>query len=109
MSRKRKEAPSISSLMSVIRATVDTPDGIEFPGAHGFPDPVCSRRVRQPAATGIGIGRKPLRRRAPRIGVAGGKGVGIIFKKGRLYKKVAENELLEVFLKELDAMAAEKK
>jgi len=43
------------------------------------------------------------------IGVAGGKGVGIIFKKGRLYKKVAENELLEVFLKELDAMAAEKK
>ena len=42
------------------------------------------------------------------IGVAGGKGVGIIFKKGRLYKKVAENELLDVFLKELDAMAQEK-
>jgi (E)-4-hydroxy-3-methylbut-2-enyl-diphosphate synthase len=43
------------------------------------------------------------------IGVAGGKGVGIIFKKGRLYKKVAENELLPVFLKELDTMAREKK
>jgi (E)-4-hydroxy-3-methylbut-2-enyl-diphosphate synthase len=43
------------------------------------------------------------------IGVAGGKGVGIIFKKGRLYRKVAENELLEVFLKELDTMAEEKK
>ena len=43
------------------------------------------------------------------IGVAGGKGVGIIFKKGKLYKKVAENELLEVFLKELDALAEEKK
>jgi len=43
------------------------------------------------------------------IGVAGGKGVGIIFKKGKLYKKVAENELLEVFLKELDRMAEEKK
>ena len=42
------------------------------------------------------------------IGVAGGKGVGIIFKKGKLYKKVAENELLEVFLKELDTMAEEK-
>ncbi len=42
------------------------------------------------------------------IGVAGGKGVGIIFKKGKLYKKVAENELLEVFLKELDDMAGEK-
>ena len=43
------------------------------------------------------------------IGVAGGKGVGIIFRKGRLYKKVAENELLPVFLKELDTMAREKK
>ncbi|MGW8288020.1 MAG: flavodoxin-dependent (E)-4-hydroxy-3-methylbut-2-enyl-diphosphate synthase [Desulfobulbales bacterium] len=43
------------------------------------------------------------------IGVAGGKGVGIIFKKGKLYKKVAENELLEVFLKELDRMTEEKK
>ena len=42
------------------------------------------------------------------IGVAGGKGVGIIFKKGKLYKKVAENELLEVFLKEIDTMAEEK-
>ena len=43
------------------------------------------------------------------IGVAGGKGVGIIFKKGKLYKKVAENELLRVFLNELDAMAEENK
>jgi (E)-4-hydroxy-3-methylbut-2-enyl-diphosphate synthase len=43
------------------------------------------------------------------IGVAGGKGVGIIFKKGKLYKKVSENELLEVFLKELTIMAGEKK
>ena len=43
------------------------------------------------------------------IGVAGGKGVGIIFKKGKLYKKVDENKLLDVFLEELDAMAAEKK
>jgi (E)-4-hydroxy-3-methylbut-2-enyl-diphosphate synthase len=42
------------------------------------------------------------------IGVAGGKGVGIIFKKGKLYKKVAESDLLEVFLKELDTMAEEK-
>jgi (E)-4-hydroxy-3-methylbut-2-enyl-diphosphate synthase len=43
------------------------------------------------------------------IGVAGGKGVGIIFKKGKLYKKVAENQLLEVFLKELDTIVEEKK
>jgi (E)-4-hydroxy-3-methylbut-2-enyl-diphosphate synthase len=38
------------------------------------------------------------------IGLAGGNGVGIIFKKGVLYKKVPEAELFEVFIKELDAM-----
>ena len=43
------------------------------------------------------------------IGVAGGKGVGIIFKKGKLFKKVSENKLLEVFLKELTLMAGAKK
>jgi (E)-4-hydroxy-3-methylbut-2-enyl-diphosphate synthase len=43
------------------------------------------------------------------IGIAGGKGVGIIFKKGKLYKKVAEKELLEVFLKEVETLAEEKK
>ncbi len=35
------------------------------------------------------------------IGVAGGHGVGIIFKKGKLYKKVAEDDLLNVFMAEL--------
>jgi len=47
------------------------------------------------------------RERRAVLDVAGGKGVGIIFKKGKLFKKVAENELLEVFLKELDTMAGE--
>ncbi len=41
------------------------------------------------------------------IGVAGGRGVGIIFKKGRIFKKVTEQELLPVFLDELRAMEAE--
>jgi (E)-4-hydroxy-3-methylbut-2-enyl-diphosphate synthase len=36
------------------------------------------------------------------IGVAGGHGVGIIFKKGKLYKKVQEADLMKVFLEELD-------
>ena len=40
------------------------------------------------------------------IGLAGGNGLGIIFKKGKLFKKVPENELFDVFTKELDAMAA---
>ena len=41
------------------------------------------------------------------IGLAGGNGVGIIFKKGTLYKKVPEAELFEVFIRELDAMSKE--
>lgn len=43
------------------------------------------------------------------IGLAGGKGVGIIFKKGKLFRKVPEQELLTSFLTELDKVATEKK
>lgn len=42
------------------------------------------------------------------IGVAGGNGVGIIFKKGKIFKKVPEAELLAVFLAEIDKMTREK-
>lgn len=38
------------------------------------------------------------------IGVAGGIGVGIIFKKGEIWKKVPEAELLDVFMEELKKM-----
>ncbi len=38
------------------------------------------------------------------IGVAGGKGVGILFKKGKMYKKVKEDELIPVFLQELEEL-----
>ena len=38
------------------------------------------------------------------LGLAGGDGVGIIFKKGKLYKKVPEAELYEVFIAELNKM-----
>lgn len=43
------------------------------------------------------------------LGLAGGHGVGIIFKKGEVLRKVPEAELLEVFIAELDKMVAEKK
>ncbi len=43
------------------------------------------------------------------IGIAGGKGVGIIFRKGKLHRKVAEKDLLKVFLEELDSLAEETK
>ena len=41
------------------------------------------------------------------IGVAGGIGVGIIFKKGEIWKKVPEAELLDVFMDELRKMELE--
>jgi (E)-4-hydroxy-3-methylbut-2-enyl-diphosphate synthase len=38
------------------------------------------------------------------LGLAGGNGVGIIFKKGKLFKKVPENQLFDVFIEELNKM-----
>nr|MBF0221243.1 flavodoxin-dependent (E)-4-hydroxy-3-methylbut-2-enyl-diphosphate synthase [Desulfobulbaceae bacterium] len=38
------------------------------------------------------------------LGLAGGNGVGIIFKKGKLYKKVPEAELFDVFVAELNLL-----
>ena len=43
------------------------------------------------------------------IGVAGGRGVGIIFKKGEIWKKVREEELMEVFIGELKKMEEEER
>lgn len=38
------------------------------------------------------------------LGLAGGNGVGIIFKKGKLYKKVPEADLFDVFVAELNVL-----
>ena len=38
------------------------------------------------------------------IGIAGGKGEGLIFKKGEIIKKVNENELLAALLEEIDRL-----
>jgi (E)-4-hydroxy-3-methylbut-2-enyl-diphosphate synthase len=42
------------------------------------------------------------------IGIAGGHGTGIIFKKGELWKKLPEEELLPTFLVELEKMEKER-
>lgn len=38
------------------------------------------------------------------LGLAGGNGMGIIFKKGKLYKKVPEEQLFDVFVEELQKL-----
>lgn len=42
------------------------------------------------------------------LGLAGGHGVGIIFKKGEIYQKVPEHQLFEVFVAELAKMSKKK-
>jgi len=41
------------------------------------------------------------------LGLAGGHGVGILFKKGKLFRKVPEDQLFAVFAEELDRMEQE--
>lgn len=38
------------------------------------------------------------------IGIAGGDGCGLIFKKGEILRKVPENELLNELMKEIDKL-----
>ena len=50
----------------------------------------------------------PAEARHADIGVTGGRGTGVIFRKGKLYKTVPQAELLTVLLAEIDQIAAEK-
>jgi (E)-4-hydroxy-3-methylbut-2-enyl-diphosphate synthase len=43
------------------------------------------------------------------IGIAGGRGFGMLFQKGVASKRIAENEFIPVLLEEIDNMLAEKK
>ena len=38
------------------------------------------------------------------IGIAGGDGCGLLFKKGEILRKVPENELLDELMKEIDKL-----
>lgn len=49
----------------------------------------------------------PAEARHADIGVTGGRGKGVIFKKGKLWKTVPQAELLPVLLAEIDSVAAE--
>ncbi len=39
------------------------------------------------------------------IGIAGGKGVGVLFKRGKIIRKVKEADFVPVLLKEIQEMA----
>ena len=42
------------------------------------------------------------------IGIAGGRGVGMLFKKGKILKKISEEEFVPVLMKEIRKMASER-
>lgn len=50
----------------------------------------------------------PAEARHADIGVTGGRGKGVIFRKGQLYRTVPQAELLPVLLAEIDAIAADR-
>jgi (E)-4-hydroxy-3-methylbut-2-enyl-diphosphate synthase len=42
------------------------------------------------------------------IGIAGGRGMGVLFKKGKIVQKIKESEFVDVLLKEIQIMSAER-
>jgi (E)-4-hydroxy-3-methylbut-2-enyl-diphosphate synthase len=42
------------------------------------------------------------------IGIAGGKGVGVLFKKGKVVRKLKEEDFVSVLLNEIQRMVQEK-
>jgi (E)-4-hydroxy-3-methylbut-2-enyl-diphosphate synthase len=43
------------------------------------------------------------------VGIAGGKGVGLLFKHGQIIQKFSEAELADVLVKEVEALCGQKK
>jgi (E)-4-hydroxy-3-methylbut-2-enyl-diphosphate synthase len=50
----------------------------------------------------------PGEARGADIGVAGGKGIGIIFKKGEVIRKVPENQIVTALMEEVEKLVVEK-
>lgn len=50
----------------------------------------------------------PGEARAADLGVAGGKGIGLIFKKGEIIRKVPEAQIVDALMEEVEKFAAEK-
>ena len=51
----------------------------------------------------------PGEARAADLGVAGGKGIGLIFKRGQVIRKVPETDIVDALMEEVKKFAAEKK
>jgi (E)-4-hydroxy-3-methylbut-2-enyl-diphosphate synthase len=50
----------------------------------------------------------PGEARAADLGVAGGKGIGLIFRKGDVIRKVPESQIVDALMEEVERLVAEK-
>jgi (E)-4-hydroxy-3-methylbut-2-enyl-diphosphate synthase len=50
----------------------------------------------------------PGEARAADLGVAGGKGIGLIFKRGQVIRKVPEAQIVDALMEEVEKFTAEK-
>jgi len=100
--RIRERGPELISCPTCGRTRIDL-----FPLAEEVERHLQKMTTRLKVAVMGCVVNGPGEAREADIGIAGGHGVGIIFKKGKIFRKVDEKELLPVFLAELDRMAAE--
>ena len=49
----------------------------------------------------------PGEARGADVGIAGGNGVGLVFRKGEIIRKVDEKDLVDELIKEIDAILVE--
>jgi len=100
--RIRERGPEMISCPTCGRTRIDL-----FPLAEAVEKYLQTMETRLKVAVMGCVVNGPGEAREADIGIAGGKGVGIIFKKGTIFKKVKEEELLQVFLEELKKMEEE--
>ena len=98
----RERGPELISCPTCGRTKIDL-----FGLAHEVERYVQTMQSRIKVAVMGCVVNGPGEAREADIGVTGGNGVGIIFKKGEIYKKVPESELLEAFMAELKKMEEE--
>ncbi len=100
--RIRERGPEMISCPSCGRTQIDL-----FPMAEEIERVLQTMQSNLKVAVMGCIVNGPGEAREADIGIAGGHGTGIIFKKGELWKKLPEEELLPVFLEELAKMEQE--
>ncbi len=102
--RIRQRGPEMISCPTCGRTRIDL-----FPLAEAVEKHLQTMETNLKVAVMGCVVNGPGEAREADIGIAGGHGVGIIFKKGQILKKLPEEELLPVFLDELNKMELERR